>query len=329
MALPMQPPIQRMLRSARLEWDDFRWARLSHSRILFWRSIFSKSGVHFSNLALGCSGAVLLAAFSAGPAPASPAPPAVLSPLRTVPEGSASDGMPLRVQAQAEPLDFRVSDIAGPPGRPIPLKIDVPGGIDIEAGKLFIFTGIPQGVMLTPGGNFGDFWAVNASVVKDLAITTPPDFAGSFTVFITRSHYQGNSAKNAAITVTINRPDTTPTAATAAPTFPERTAPLPPSEAAIAPRAPSANEQMLMSRADATLRKGDVSGARVIYEYLAMQGSAAAAMSMGETYDPLVLKKLVVKGLTPDEAKARQWYEKAEKLGNGDARSRLNALAAK
>ena len=196
MALPIQPPIQRKLRGARLERNNFRWARLSRSRILFWRSIFPKNGVHFSDLALGYSGAVLLAAFSAGPVPASPAPPAVLSPLRTVPEGDASDAMPLRVQAQAEPPDFRASDVAGPPGRPIPLKIDVPGGTDTEAGKLFIFTGIPQGVTLTPGGNFGDFWAVNASVVKDLAITTPPGFSGSFTVFITRSHNQGNAAKN-------------------------------------------------------------------------------------------------------------------------------------
>ena len=35
-----------------LERDDFRLARLSHSSLLFYRSIFPKSGVHFSDLAL-------------------------------------------------------------------------------------------------------------------------------------------------------------------------------------------------------------------------------------------------------------------------------------
>jgi hypothetical protein len=52
-------------------------------------------------------------------------------------------------------------------------------------------------------------------------------------------------------------------------------------------------------------------------------------MAMGETYDPLVLKKLFVKGVEADGAKAQQWYEKAEQLGSGEARNRLNALAAK
>jgi len=36
-----------------LERDDFKRTRLSRSRLLFYRSIFPKSGVHFSDLALG------------------------------------------------------------------------------------------------------------------------------------------------------------------------------------------------------------------------------------------------------------------------------------
>ncbi len=274
---------------------------------------------------LGCSGAILLAALSTGPALASLAPLAAPNPLRTMAENGLPGALPLLVQTQGELLDFRARDVSGPPGRPIPLGIDVLGGTDIESGKLFILSGLPKGVTLTPGGNFGDFWAVNASVVKDLALTAPPNFSGAFTILITRSRNETNTAKSASITVTIGQPDTTPTAS-AAPTFPERQAP---SGGSAAPHGVSPNEQMLMSRADASFKKGDVSGARVIYEYLAMQGSAAGAMAMGETYDPLVLNKLVLKGLAPDPAKARQWYEKAEQLGSGDARSRLNALAAR
>jgi hypothetical protein len=283
----------------------------------------------FRGMHLVCSGAVLLAALSAAPSLASLAPLAARNMLQIVLEKGlpgSPGALPLLVKTEGEALDFRARDVAGPPGRPIPLKIDVPDGEDTETGKLFIFSGLPQGVTLNPGGNFGDFWAVNASVVKDLTLTAPPNFSGTFTVLITRSRNQATAAQSASITVTIGQPDTTPTAS-AAPTFPERQEP--PAKVGAGARAVPPNEQMLMSRADATFKKGDVSGARVIYEYLAMQGSAMAAMAMGETYDPLVLNKLVIKGLTPDAAKARQWYEKAEQLGSGDARTRLNALAAR
>jgi hypothetical protein len=290
----------------------------------------SKSGcsaprVRLRATPLSCSSAILIAALSASATAASPGGLAAFS-LHAAAGTSGTDAQPLLVQAQAAEADFRARDVSGPPGRAIPLKIDVLGGTDTESGKLFIFSGLPSGVVLSPGGNFGDFWAVNASVVKDLTLTAPPNFAGSFTVTVTRSRSEADAAKSAAFTVRIGQPDTKPTSA-AAPTFPERTAPVdPPSTAA---RGVPANEQMLLSRADASFKKGDVSGARVIYEYLAMQGSAAGAMAMGETYDPQVLNKMAVKGLTPDTAKARQWYEKAERLGSGDARSRLNALAAK
>ena len=45
--------------------------------------------------------------------------------------------------------------------------------------------------------------------------------------------------------------------------------------------------------------------------------------------DYLVLARVVVKGLDADAKKAQQWYEKAEDLGSQEARSRLNALAAR
>jgi hypothetical protein len=282
----------------------------------------------FRGVHLGCSGAVLLAVLSGGPAQASQAPLIALGTLRTMSEPGlpgASRAMPLLRPAQGEPTDFRAGDISGPPGRPIPLRIDLPAGADADTGALFIVSGLPQGVTLAPGGNFGDFWTVNADGVKDLTLTAPTNFVGTFTIQITRSRNGASAAVSASITVTIGQLDTTPTAA-AAPIFPER---LLPGSGLPSARAAAPNEQMLMARAHASLKMGHLSGARVIFEYLAMQGSAAAAIAMGETYDPLMLNKLVVKELTPDAAKARQWYEKAEQLGSGDARRRLNALAAR
>ena len=267
-----------------------------------------------------------LAALVALPASASSSPPAALRSLSTW-SGSGREHQPsmIFIQAQGELASFRADNISGPAGRPIPLKIEVLGDAVKGAGQLFIFSGLPKGVTLQPGGDFGDFWAVNASVIDDLTLTAPPGFAGTFTVWITRSrNQQVSSAQSVSITVTIGGPPTTPTAASSTTAIPDTTsAPAKPRSSGVA------NEAMLMARANESFRKGDVSGARAIYEYLAMQGSAVAAMAMGETYDPLVLAKVVVKGLDADAKKAQQWYEKAEDLGSEEARSRLNALAAR
>jgi hypothetical protein len=278
------------------------------------------------DIGLSCSVAALLAMSG----PASAAQPPGLQ-LIGGPDGNLRRPRAMLVQAQAEAADFKAADVKGPSGRPIPLKIEAAGSAEKNANQLFIFTGLPEGVTLSPGGNFGDFWAVNASVINDLELTAPPGFSGTFTMWITRSRDQGNSARSVPITVTIGGPAAVPTvAATTA------TAPVPGPAArettgsTAKPRGGALpNEKMLLTRAADSFEKGDVSGARVIYEYLAMQGSSAAAMAMGESYDPLVLAKMVVKGLEPDPKKAQQWYEKAEELGSREARSRLNALAAR
>ena len=52
-----------------------------------------------------------------------------------------------------------------------------------------------------------------------------------------------------------------------------------------------------------------------------------AALNLGETYDPVVLKRLGVIGLLGDPAQARDWYRKAAELGSADAPQRLEQLA--
>jgi TPR repeat protein len=45
------------------------------------------------------------------------------------------------------------------------------------------------------------------------------------------------------------------------------------------------------------------------------------------TYDPNVLARLGVVGMSAELEKARSWYQKAETLGSPDARRRLDLLA--
>jgi hypothetical protein len=119
----------------------------------------------------------------------------------------------LPVQAKTQAIDFKASNVAGAAGRPLPVKIEILESGDKPSGQLFIFTGLPEGVRLSPGGNFGEFWAVNAAVIKDLTLIAPAGYKGVFTVWITRSRDKAKTAQSASITVTIGQPATTHTAA--------------------------------------------------------------------------------------------------------------------
>lgn len=220
------------------------------------------------------------------------------------------------VQAHKQLTELKAVDIFGPAGRAIRLNIETLNAND--ADHLYILTGIPEGFTLNPGGYFGKFWAVNSKVIPMMTLTAPKDFSGSFTISIVRRQDGSASTAAASFKVTIGEPATTATVATVA-------LPSPPEVA----RKANPNEAAYLARAKGLLQSGDISGARAIFENLALQGSAAGAMALGETYDPVILRTLVIKGLQADPEKARKWYLKAEELGGPDARSRLNELAGR
>ncbi len=84
---------------------------------------------------------------------------------------------------------------------------------------------------------------------------------------------------------------------------------------------------VLMKQGEQLIAAGDVVTARTVLQRAAEAGNAGAAMALGATYDPNVLAKLGVVGVSADVGKARSWYQRAETLGSPDARGRLNVLA--
>jgi TPR repeat protein len=85
----------------------------------------------------------------------------------------------------------------------------------------------------------------------------------------------------------------------------------------------------LLKRADALIGSGDLAAARLVLRRAAEAGDARAAMMLGGTYDPTVLEKLGVRGVVPDSAVARGWYEKAKRLGATEATPQLDLFAKK
>jgi hypothetical protein len=83
--------------------------------------------------------------------------------------------------------------------------------------------------------------------------------------------------------------------------------------------------EALLARAQTYLMNGDVAAARLVLRRAAEADVARAALALGDTYDPLVLKQLGVVGIVGDPKEAREWYRRAAELGSPDAPQRLLA----
>jgi hypothetical protein len=83
---------------------------------------------------------------------------------------------------------------------------------------------------------------------------------------------------------------------------------------------------ILRKRGEEFVLAGDIAGARLLLRRAAEARDAHAALALGATYDPNMLAKLRVHGLTADIAAARTWYEKAAELGSAEASERIKRL---
>lgn len=82
----------------------------------------------------------------------------------------------------------------------------------------------------------------------------------------------------------------------------------------------------LVKRGQDLLQNGDLASARLLLQRAAEAGSAAAALGLGATYDPLIIRRLGVIGLKPDPERAREWYSRGVALGSDLASQRLADL---
>jgi hypothetical protein len=85
---------------------------------------------------------------------------------------------------------------------------------------------------------------------------------------------------------------------------------------------------MLLRRGKDAFSTGDLASARLLLRRAAEAGSAEAALALGATFDPVVLRRLGAIGAAPDAAQARQWYQRAVALGSTTASQPLATLEA-
>ena len=234
---------------------------------------------------------------------------------------------------------FKVEDVTGTSGAPLPLKIQLPENPTVTYSFL-MFRNMPPMFTLSSGFGTKDYWAASLHDIEGLRVIPPDGYEGSFTMEVllvkgvgadperrmvkvavtSKGSVQGGaSSGDETKLLTSTRPD-------------ETTAALPPLNPPRQPRPQGGEltdiEQSMMERGDTYLKQGDIAAARLLYRQLAKKGIAAGAFAMGNTYDPEFLATLRIRGLQPDVGQAKNWYRMAEELGSTQAAQRLATLNA-
>ena len=211
----------------------------------------------------------------------------------------------------AAPID--VTDAFGEPDKPLALQIEL---FPYNASPSYVtVSGVPPEFKISAGFHTGTRWYLSTKDLEALTITAPSTFEGRFPIEV-RLHGPGNVlAGYGKAFVTIANP----TSAKSGTASGNAKALSQVKRDAIQPEQPKADETKLsrqdetalLARAEALLKSADLAAARLILENLARRGSPKAAYSLARTYDPAFFKSTFIKGMLPDPAKAKVWYQKA------------------
>jgi len=199
-----------------------------------------------------------------------------------------------------------------------------------------VATGVPALAVDTSAG--GPAPAQDQAAVatpQQIAAATPPQAPEAQVVTGPRAKPEAPATQMASLPPAVNEPAPRPADANPAATDPKPAAspPSAPTQAAPAQAAPppavvlDENElNTLIRRGKNLLADGDFAAARVLFERAANAGSAEAALALGSTYDPNVIKRLGAIMVKPDIASARKWYQLAAERGSAAASLQLANL---
>ena len=207
-----------------------------------------------------------------------------------------------------------------------PVNVALPLGIKLDgaaAGAAIVISGLAAGTRLAPAqaDNAGR-WQVAAADLGKLEVKPPKDFIGAMDAIVDLKLADGTVADS--LVVRLEWTDRAPQARGIPTPAPQPVAAPPPApQRAIAPD----EIAVLVRRGHDFLTTGDIAAARIVFRRAAEAGNAHAALTLGATYDPNVLRQVGAVGIAADATEARRWYKTAEELGSAEAARRLSDLA--
>jgi hypothetical protein len=271
------------------------------------------------------------------------------------------DTRPTILKGENGPLLASVSNIQQPPARligvegrqnfsneAISLGVSLYGA---SGSELALLSGLVSGTRLSVGGPVGESgWRLPARDLMSALAYAPKDFIGVMNAAIdlrlpndrlldSRVMRLEWVPRRPGPQVLARRPELDDPKAGTRPEFrpelrpepkleqrPEQK-PEPVPEGKPAPQAIDPPEiAALLKRGQDYLQNGDIVSARLMLRRAATAGDPHAALMLGATFDPIVLRDLGVLGFTPDPAQARTWYQRAADAGLPEASRRLERL---
>lgn len=214
------------------------------------------------------------------------------------------------------------------PGAEAALKIDVVSDEPIPRQTMLIILGLPSGIRLSHGRQFGPgVWVVPQKDLVRLKIRVPADATHGSALSVSLTTLDGSRLATTRIALLIDgsysgtreqKPSTDLNSGNAELTkaFPSVPHHISPAERALA--------ILLLEKANTYMEAGNVILARQLYQGAAERGLAEGALALARTYDQDEMAKIKnLVGVQPDPKLAAKWYQKAKDLGSPQAQMGL------
>jgi TPR repeat protein len=223
--------------------------------------------------------------------------------------GVRSEPAPANVALQKislQPIGLPDQPLLLEPRKPAPLALQIWPEEAVSEPFILTLSGAPAGTILSGATQISsDAWFLSPSAANLLEIALPEWSTSVFEITIGLRRTNGVMAAQTKAWLAV---------------------PPPANRLPASPKIDEAAAKDLLAQANQLLDKGDIVGARTIYQRAAELGSASAALALGATYDPNRLWSLGAVGLAGNKERARQWYMRASELGHPEAKARLAAL---
>ena len=186
-------------------------------------------------------------------------------------------------------------------------------------GETLALRGLAAGTKLSAGAPLGAAGWLMSSRDLDKALAIPPkDFVGVMDAAISLRSASDQLLDSQVVRFEWNRRKEERL-------IPQLDAPKPPP---VVQRLDPNEIATLITRGEEFLENGDIASARLLLKRAANAGNAQAALELGMTFDPVFLARRGILGFAPDVPQAREWYDRAMKLGSAEASRHLERLAS-
>jgi hypothetical protein len=225
-------------------------------------------------------------------------------------EGSSSAG------PSAQPARLVIESQKGFANEPLPLGVSLK---DASGGETIMVAGLAAGTELSLGTSLGlAGWLVSAGDLDKTFVGAPKDFVGVMDATVNLRSAGDQLLHSQVVRLEwIEKKEERLTPRLDPPKQAQVFQPLNPDEIAT-----------LIKVGEDFLKRGDIPSARVLFKRAAIAGNAQAALELAMTFDQVSLAQWGVLGFAADAAQAREWYDRAIKLGSTEAARHLARLAS-